>query len=32
MQLKVIPGIGHKVDPAFFECQELADFVIAHAR
>lgn len=31
MQLKLVPGIGHKVDPAFFECQELADFVIKTA-
>jgi predicted esterase len=27
--VKVIPGEGHKVSPAFFECQELVDFVIA---
>jgi pimeloyl-ACP methyl ester carboxylesterase len=26
--LKVIPGEGHKVGPSFFECQELADFVM----
>jgi pimeloyl-ACP methyl ester carboxylesterase len=29
--LKVIPGEGHKVSPSFFNCQELADFVIANA-
>ena len=27
--MKIIPGEGHKVSPSFFECQELADFVIA---
>jgi fermentation-respiration switch protein FrsA (DUF1100 family) len=26
--VKVIPGEGHKVSPSFFECQELADFVV----
>ncbi|MEQ1850826.1 MAG: alpha/beta fold hydrolase [Chthoniobacteraceae bacterium] len=31
MSVKVIPGEGHKVGPSFFECQELADFVIAKA-
>ncbi len=29
--VKIIPGEGHKVSPAFFECQELVDFVIAIA-
>jgi predicted esterase len=29
--VKVIPGEGHKVSPAFFECRELVDFVIANA-
>lgn len=28
--VKVIPGEGHKVSPSFFNCQELADFVIAN--
>lgn len=27
--VKLIPGEGHKVGPAFFECQELVDFVLA---
>jgi pimeloyl-ACP methyl ester carboxylesterase len=31
MRLVVIPGKGHQVCPEFFECQELVDFVIAHA-
>lgn len=31
MTVKIIPGEGHKVGPSFFECQELADFVIAKA-
>lgn len=31
MSLKIIPGEGHQVGPSFFECQELADFVIAKA-
>ena len=26
--VKLIPGEGHKVGPAFFECQELVDFVL----
>jgi hypothetical protein len=26
--VKIIPGEGHKVSPAFFECQELVGFVI----
>jgi hypothetical protein len=29
---KIIPGGGHEVTPAFFECQELIDFVLAQAR
>ena len=29
--LKIIPGEGHKVSSSFFECAELAAFVIAHA-
>ena len=30
--VKIIPGGGHEVTPAFFECQELIDFVIKHSR
>lgn len=29
---KVIVGRGHEISPAFFECQELIDFVLKHAR
>jgi predicted esterase len=29
ISVKVIPGEGHKVTPAFFDCQELVDFVLA---
>jgi predicted esterase len=29
--VKIIPGEGHKVGPSFFECQELADFVLAES-
>jgi hypothetical protein len=28
--VKIIPGEGHKVSPAFFECQELVDFIVAN--
>jgi predicted esterase len=28
---KVIPGRGHDLSAAFFECQELVDFVLKHA-
>ena len=28
INVKVIPGEGHKVGPSFFECQELVDFVL----
>lgn len=31
MRLIVVPGKGHEVCPEFFQCQELVDFVIAHA-
>ncbi len=31
MRLIEVPGKGHQVCPEFFECQELVDFVIAHA-
>jgi len=30
--LVVVKGQGHKVLPEYFQCQELVDFVIAHAR
>ena len=32
IQVKVIPGKGHQVDPTFFACQELVDFVLKHAK
>ena len=28
IEVKVIPGKGHQVDPGFFACQELIDFVL----
>ncbi|MBB5035340.1 alpha/beta hydrolase family protein [Prosthecobacter vanneervenii] len=31
IEVKVIPGEGHKVGPSFFECRELVDFVLKHA-
>ena len=31
IEVKVVPGEGHKVGPSFFECQELVDFVLKHA-
>lgn len=30
--VKIIPGEGHAEIPAFFECQELLDFVLKHSR
>ncbi len=30
IEVKVIPGEGHKVGPSFFECRELVDFVLKH--
>jgi pimeloyl-ACP methyl ester carboxylesterase len=30
--VKIIHGGGHEVTPAFFECQELIDFVLQHSR
>jgi hypothetical protein len=30
--VKVIPGEGHKATPSFFECPELVQFVLKHAR
>ena len=30
--VKIIPGEGHKVGPSFFECHELVDFVLKHAK
>ena len=32
ISVKVIPGEGHKVGASFFECQELVDFVLKHAK
>ena len=32
ISVKLIRGEGHKATPSFFECQELADFVIANGR
>jgi dipeptidyl aminopeptidase/acylaminoacyl peptidase len=32
VRLIVVPGKGHEVCPEFFQCQELVDFVIAHAK
>src|SRR3954447_7475705 len=29
--VKLIPGEGYKVSPAFFECRELVDFVLANS-
>jgi pimeloyl-ACP methyl ester carboxylesterase len=31
-EVKVIPGRGHEVSPAFFQCQELLDFILKHAK
>jgi predicted esterase len=31
-QVKVIFGEGHQVTPSFFECQELIDFMLKHAK
>ncbi len=30
--VKLIPGRGHEISPAFFECPELIEFVVKHAR
>ncbi|MCX6856754.1 MAG: prolyl oligopeptidase family serine peptidase [Verrucomicrobia bacterium] len=30
--VKIVPGEGHKVGPSFFECRELIDFVLKHAK
>ena len=32
IRLIVVPGKGHQVCTEFFQCQELVDFVITHAR
>jgi predicted esterase len=32
IQVKIIPGKGHQVDPGFFACPELIDFVLKHAK
>ena len=31
IEVKIVPGEGHKVGPSFFECQELVDFVLKQA-
>ncbi len=31
-EVKIIPGRGHEISPAFFECQELIDFVVKQVR
>jgi pimeloyl-ACP methyl ester carboxylesterase len=31
-EVKIIPGRGHEVSPPFFECRELVDFIVKHAR
>ena len=31
MTLKIVKGQGHNMWPGWFQCQELVDFVIAHA-
>ncbi len=30
-EVKVVPGRGHEVSPAFFQCQELVDFILKQA-
>jgi len=30
-EVKTIPGRGHEISPAFFQCQELVDFILKHA-
>jgi predicted esterase len=30
--VKVVPGRGHEISPAFFQCQELLDFILKHGR
>ncbi len=32
IQVQVIPGKGHQVDPTFFACQELIDFVLKQVK
>jgi len=31
IEVEMIPGGGHEVSPAFFECRELVDFILKHA-
>ncbi|QOV91222.1 prolyl oligopeptidase family serine peptidase [Humisphaera borealis] len=31
LNVKIVPGRGHEISPAFFECQELIDFVLKNA-
>ncbi len=30
--VKIIPGGGHEIAPSFFECPELVEFILMHAR
>jgi len=32
MTLKIVEGQGHSIWPGWFQCQELVDFVVTHAR
>jgi predicted esterase len=31
-EVKIVPGGGHEISPAFFECRELIDFILKHAQ
>jgi dipeptidyl aminopeptidase/acylaminoacyl peptidase len=31
-EVKVIPGRGHEISPAFFQCQELVDFILKQVK
>ena len=32
ISVKLIPGRGHEISPAFFECPELIEFILKHSR
>jgi hypothetical protein len=32
IQVKIIAGKGHQVDPGFFQCPELIDFILKQAK
>jgi predicted esterase len=32
IQVKIIAGKGHQVDPEFFQCPELIDFILKQAK